>query len=165
MDRAVAMSIFVIAFALQACATPPYVQPEGADVAVLRIRNDVDRRVEVKAFKNAADCSGGKLSVTSDGWMPAFGELAINVKPGEPFSFFVIYVAPSGLVTVSCMLPATFTPRPNGRYTARFSVSASDRKCYLPLVVQTTSGEQPEPSFRLRQWQTPVWSGSESFCK
>lgn len=157
------MSILVGAVTLQACSTP-YTQPEGENVAVLRIKSTSDRPVEVKAFKSAAECSGGKMLLTPNGTIPAFGELVINVKPDEPFSFFVGYAVTSGSVITYCNLPTTFTPRARGMYTAHFSVNASERNCYMPVMVQTTSGEQLEPSLKFRQWQTP-FAESGSFCK
>jgi hypothetical protein len=168
MNRAGAMSIFACALTMQACTTA-YVQPQGANVAVLIIKSTSDVPVEVKAYKNAADCSGGTLFLTPDGRMPAVDELAINVKPDEAFSFFVSYAFVSQAATgdsmiTYCNLPGTFTPRANGRYTAYFSVNAWERTCSMPMMVQTMSGEEPEPSFRLREWRAP-FAGSGSFCK
>lgn len=162
-NRAVAVSIFVIALTLQACTTL-YVQPEGKDVAVLRIKNDTAGLLIVDAFESGAECRG-RLALTPDRTMPAFGELAINVKPGEPFSFYVGYLWQHGLKRAGCDFLVTFNPRANGQYTARLSVNASEQKCYMPLMVQTTSGEQPESSVRLRKFRELILNESSSFCE
>lgn len=163
MDRAAAISIFVIALTLQACTTL-YVQPEGEGVAVLRIKNNTNGLLMADAFESGEECRG-KLRLTPDKVMPAFGELVINVKPGEPFSFYVGYLGQHGLKSAGCGFLVTFNPRANGQYTARLSVNVSEQKCYMPLMVQTTSGEQPESSIRLRKFRKLILNQSSSYCE
>jgi len=160
MNKSLKTAVFVIAGLLQACATS-YVQPTGFEVAELKIGSDIAVPVEVKVFKNASDCSGGKMLVTSSGTLPAFGELTLRVKPNEAFSFFVSYAESSFGGITYCNFPATFVPRERGRYSARFL--KSDGKCYMPVMVQTETGEELEPTFKHRQWRAPFIE-SGSFC-
>ena len=163
MKPTVAVVTPFVAFVLQACTTP-YVEPQGSNVGVLTIKNSTDRAVVLQGFKNAADCSGGRLVLTPSNTVPPFGEITVKVQPDEPFSFFSSYSLVSGGKITYCHLPATFTPRSGGRYTVHFSVDSTVSICYMPMTARTLSGEQPEPSFKLRQWQRP-FADSGSFCK
>ena len=160
MKTAVSISIFLGALTLQGCVSP-YIQPEGPDVASLTIKNNSHTRVNVFGFKNAADCSGGQLSLLPSP-LPSPGEVTIKIKPDDPFSFIVSYNVFSGDKHYYCQVPATFVPRARGRYTVSFSTT--DDKCLMPMTVQTASGEARESSYKLREFQKGMIQ-SDSFCK
>jgi len=144
---------------LQACSTS-YVQPEGTDVAFLTIKNPLDGQLEVAGFRNAADCSGGLIYLAPDRYVQPRGELQIKVRPDEPFSFYASY----SLGGEDCRLTATFTPKAGSHYAAYYSLEPSEGNCFMSILVQTTSAEVRESSFRLRRSQTPT-TPSGSFCR
>jgi hypothetical protein len=161
MNKAVSMSIFLGTLSLQGCVSP-YVQPEGPDVASLSIKNNAYTSVNVLGFKNAADCSGGKVSFVPTNMLPTPGQVTIKIKPDEPFSFLIVYNLVRGSHITYCQLPATFVPRARGRYTVYFSTT--EDKCFMPMMVQTASGEERESSYKLRQFQK-AFLETDSFCK
>ena len=161
MKRAVSISVLLLLVSLQACVSP-YVQPEGPEVASLTIRNNAYSSVNVLGFKNAADCSGGKVGLLPNNVLPAAQEVTIKIKPDEPFSFLVNYNLFRGSQHTYCQLPATFVPRARGWYTVLFSTN--EFTCFMPMMVRTSSGEERESSYKLRQFQK-AFLESDPFCK
>jgi hypothetical protein len=147
------------------CATQNYVEPEGPDVATLTFQNKSDSDIWITAFKVPEDCSGGMLKFANNSTLPAGDELSVKIRANLPFSLWLFY-SPKTLLGLapSCRIPATFTPKPEHRYIARF-ISSREKSsaCYFSIFAVSPTGESIEPTFRIRNRRFPFFD-SGSFC-
>lgn len=149
--------LVVVPLAFVACAKP-YVQPVGAETASLKFVNTAYIDVGLMGFNVADNCSGGKLHFNGKVGLAASEHATIRVKANEPFSFAFHFSAGNKY----CNMPATFTPAQGREYIATFA--ADSVKCYVSVVSATDASRKREPTFKLRQWRTPMWEDG-AFCE
>ncbi|HEY2345433.1 MAG TPA: hypothetical protein VGH80_06045 [Xanthomonadaceae bacterium] len=113
----------------------------------------------LRIFRNAEDCSGGKLGFEGDALTEAGSEVSGNVAAGTPLSMFM----QTWDSRRWCRITVTFDPRADARYHGHFVLDRAARVCRFQLMLDTPAGDVPESSVRQRQWRTPFLE-TGAFC-
>ena len=158
---------FFLSLLLSACAST-YIPPQEAQSAKLTITNRTGGTTYATAFKQASDCSGGKLIVSPNGIAP-YNSLETRVAAESEFSFFIttterISVSAGFIYFQSCFLPMSFTPSSGSSYIATFDVDASNGGCSIGITGRDINGNAIDVKARKRVWRKPFLE-SGSFCQ
>ncbi len=113
----------LVSVILCACASPPYIPPEGLDAAKLTFTNKTEHNVRLRGFRNAKDCSGGTIDFNNRHILGPGESTTINVAPEEKFSFY-FHQANKPYWGHGCLMPATFTPQKGMEYFSTFDLLA-----------------------------------------
>lgn len=151
------VSLVWVAVLLAACAKP-YVQPAGTETASLKLVNTASSNVGLMGFNVADGCSGGKLHFNGKRHLSMGEETTVRVKANQPFSFAFLF----NVGNKYCNMPATFIPQEGKNYVAKFA--ADSLKCYVGVALVDGANEKRDPTFKLRQWRTPMWEDG-AFCE
>lgn len=157
--------LFVASLALcciTGCAVVPYQEPTDINAAHLTFVNMAPNgQLAANAFVHAKDCRG-EMTLSRKGdrflWVDASKTEEIGVMPGQEFSFYFSY---RNYPKECAIIPATFTPRANGKYKAIFR--ANTNTCHVEMMTIQDGMETPEPTFRLRHIKSR-FSSDQSAC-
>jgi hypothetical protein len=115
-----AYTSLLFAVILCACASPPYIPPEGLDAAKLTFTNEAGYEVALKGFRNGEDCSGGRIDFNNRHVLGPGESTTISISPDQKFSFYFQLVnEPWGY---GCLMPTTLTPQKGMEYFSAFDV-------------------------------------------
>lgn len=165
MIKQFAVAIF-LALELTAYATAV----SAEEKTTLTVVNAGQGRMAAAHFKNAEDCSGGKIPFKPGNVFASGQSVTIDIDPTHDFSMYVTTLdrfagTGLGIGFSSCLVPFTFTPTAGKAYTVVFSANQKETACGVKLTATDSSGTQiEEPSFRPRDWRSPFLE-SGAFCK
>jgi hypothetical protein len=140
--------------AFGACAPAAYVEPTGADTAILRIENQTSAvfgyELEADTYRDAAACAG-RLRLADARALPRGVSHSAHVRAAAEFTLTLRGTGGGASRSDSCALAGTFTPVAGERYVAIFRSSA--RKCELVFAHQQSGAARRygrEASYRER---------------
>jgi len=116
-----AFLLAIISVILFGCASPPYIPPQLPDAAILTFTNKAEIEVILQGFKNAEDCSGGRLNFNDRRKLGPGEKTTISIAPEEEFSFR-FHAANKPYFRYGCLMPATFTPQEGIAYFSTFDL-------------------------------------------
>lgn len=150
---------------LTTACTTAYVEPVRSDLAILTVINGTKTNSIIQGFKNASDCSGGKLHF-GDSEILAWGNKVIRVVPNEPFSFFIWLGRPIGdNFSEIFRMPMTFTPLPNRDYYLTYQESEGKMRLKMEIKDDIFLDKKiQDKTFKLREWRAAFLEDG-SFCK
>ena len=139
---------------LTACAPAAYVEPTGADTAILRIENQTSAvfgyELEADTYQDARACAG-RLRLAEARALPRGVSHNVHVRADADFTLTLRGTGGGASRSDSCALSGTFTPVAGERYVAIFR--SGERKCELIFAHQQAAGGRRyarEPSYRER---------------
>ena len=137
-----------------ACAPAAYVEPTGADTAILRIENQTSAifgyELEADTYRDAGACAG-RLRLADSRALPRGVSHNVRVRADSEFTLMLRGTGGGAARNDSCALAGTFTPIAGERYVAIFR--SGERKCELVFAHQQSGGPRRysrEPSYRER---------------
>ena len=139
---------------LSACAPAAYVEPTGANSALLRIENQTSAvfgyALEADTYRDAGACAG-RLRLADSRALPRGVSHNVRVPADTEFTLALRGTGGGASGSDSCALAGTFTPVAGERYVAIFR--SGERKCELIFAHQQAAGGRRyarEPSYRER---------------
>ncbi len=155
-----AMLVLVSVLSLAGCVKP-YQLKDVAASARLRISNQsITGMMFVGAFRVAEDCSGGKLRF-DPGYINPGEAMDVRVDAGQQLSLYLSHQTFTTGEIRYANVPVTFDSRRNGFHELIFSDLGESYR--VSMTVQDAGQMVIDPSFRVREWETPLLE-TDSFC-